>query len=169
MDLEEDMMATVLHFPTLQTAVTRSPNLMLLEIIQTTSGMDINRISNVALDRVDLGELLEVVEGPQDQTEGCLKWMLSKWIKRIHRITWNAKTTLASVLYMLPEELLSICSPLQEVCCKGTIFITHNDRTTVASFILPGYGKKWNNVYSACSVLSIILSLAHEIQIPHPC
>lgn len=73
MDLEEDMMATVLHFPTLQTAVTRSPNLMLLEIIQTTSGMDINRISNVALDRVDLGELLEVVEGPQDQTEGCLK------------------------------------------------------------------------------------------------
>lgn len=73
MDLEEDTMATVLHFPTLQTAVTHSPNLMLLEIIQTTSGMDINRISNVALDRVDLGELLEVVEGPQDQTEGCLK------------------------------------------------------------------------------------------------
>uniref|UniRef100_A0A8B9S730 Cell cycle associated protein 1 n=2 Tax=Aves TaxID=8782 RepID=A0A8B9S730_APTOW len=57
----------------------------------------------------------------------------------------------------------------QEVCCKGTIFITHNDRTTVASFILPGYGKKRNDVYSACSVLSIILSLAHEIQIPHPC
>lgn len=70
---------------------------------------------------------------------------------------------------MLPEELLSICSPLQEVCCKGTIFITRNDRTTVASFILPGYGKEQNNVYSACSVLSIILSLAHEIQIPHPC
>lgn len=43
---------------------------------------------------------------------------------------------------MLPEELLSICSPLQEVHCNGTIFITHKDRTTVVSFILPGYGKK---------------------------
>lgn len=73
MDLEEDMMATVLHFPTLRTVVTRSPNLMLLEIIQTTSGMDISRTSNVVLDKVGLGELLEVVEGPQDQTEGCLK------------------------------------------------------------------------------------------------
>lgn len=162
-------MATVLPFPTLQTVATHSPSSMLLGITQTTRGMDINKISNVALDKVDLGELLEVVEGPPDQTEGCLRWTLSKWIKHIHRIPFNAKNTLASVQYMLPEELLSICSPLQEVCCKGTIFITHNDRTTVASFIFPGYWKERNNVYSACSVLSIILSLAHEIQIPHPC
>ncbi|XP_073204017.1 caprin-1 isoform X4 [Lepidochelys kempii] len=69
----EGMMATALHFPTLQTVVTRSPNLMLLGTTPTINGMDINRILNVALDRVDRGEPLEVVEGPQDPTEGCLK------------------------------------------------------------------------------------------------
>ncbi|XP_074853580.1 caprin-1 isoform X3 [Carettochelys insculpta] len=69
----EDMMATALRFPILQTVVTLSLNLMLLGTTPTTSGMDINRILNEALDKVDLGELLEVVEGLQDPTEGCLK------------------------------------------------------------------------------------------------
>uniref|UniRef100_A0A8C8YB10 Cell cycle associated protein 1 n=1 Tax=Prolemur simus TaxID=1328070 RepID=A0A8C8YB10_PROSS len=37
------------------------------------SGMDINRISREALGRVDHGEPHEVMEGPQDPTEGCRK------------------------------------------------------------------------------------------------
>lgn len=42
---------------------------------------------------------------------------------------------------MLPEELLSICSPFQETYCKGTV---HPIKTglQIVSFILPGYGRK---------------------------
>lgn len=73
MGLEEGMMATDLHFPTLQIVVIHRLSLALLGIIPITSGMVINRISSVALGKMVLGEHLEVVEGPQDPTEGCLK------------------------------------------------------------------------------------------------
>lgn len=84
MDVEEDMTVTALHSRTLQTVVIHSHSTTL-----ATSGMDISRISSKALGRVDHGEPHEVMEGPQDPTEGCRKWTLSKWINVIHRIMFN--------------------------------------------------------------------------------
>lgn len=73
MDSEEDMMVTALHSLTLQTVVTHSLNSVLLGTTLAISGMDISRISSEALGRMDHGEPHEVVEGPQDPTEGCRK------------------------------------------------------------------------------------------------
>lgn len=67
---------------------------------------------------------------------------------------------------MLPEELLSICSPFQESYCKGTV---HPIKTGLQLSALYYLDMEGNNFYSACSVLSVILSLAHDTQIPHPC
>lgn len=68
---------------------------------------------------------------------------------------------------MLPEELLSICSPFQEIYCKGTCF--HPVKTGLQLSALYYLDMEGNYFYSACTVLSIILSLAHGIQIPHHC
>lgn len=73
MDSEEDMMVIALHSLTLQTVVTHSLSSVLPGTILAISGMDISRISSEALGRVDHGEPHEVVEGPQDPTEGCRK------------------------------------------------------------------------------------------------
>lgn len=73
MDLEEDMMVTALHSLTLQTVVTHSLNSVLPGTTLAISGMDISRISSEALGRMDHGEPHEVVEGPQDPTEGYRK------------------------------------------------------------------------------------------------
>lgn len=73
MDLEEDMMVTALHSRTLRTVVIHSLSSVLPGTTLATSGMDISRISSEALGRVDHGEPHEVVEGPQDPTEGCRK------------------------------------------------------------------------------------------------
>lgn len=73
MDLEEDMMVTALRSQTLQIVAIHSLSSVLPGTILATSGMDISRISSEALGRVDHGEPHEVVEGPQDPTEGCRK------------------------------------------------------------------------------------------------
>lgn len=73
MDLEEDMMVTALHSLTLQTVVILSLSSLLPGTTLAISGTDISRISSEALGRVDHGEPHEVVEGPQDPTEGCRK------------------------------------------------------------------------------------------------
>lgn len=71
MDLEEAMMATALHFLTLQIVATRNLSSVLHETTPITSGMDINKTSREVLGRVDHGEPQEVAVGPQDPTEGC--------------------------------------------------------------------------------------------------
>lgn len=73
MDSEEDMMVTALRSLTLQTVVIHSLSSVLPGTTLVISGMDISRISSEALGRVDHGEPHEVVEGPQDPTEGCRK------------------------------------------------------------------------------------------------
>lgn len=97
MDSEEDMMVTALRSLTLRTVVIHSLSSVLPGTTLVISGMDISRISSEALGRVDHGEPHEVVEGPQDPTEGCRKWTLSKWINLIHRIMFKRQNTLASV------------------------------------------------------------------------
>ena len=74
MDSGEDMIVTALHsLLTLQTVVIHSLGSVLPGTILAISGIDISRISSEALGRADHGEPQEVVEGPQDPTEGCGK------------------------------------------------------------------------------------------------
>lgn len=70
---EEDMTVTALHSRTLRTVAIHSLSSLLPGTTLAISGTGTSRISSVALGRVDLGQPHEVVEGPQDPTEGCRK------------------------------------------------------------------------------------------------
>ena len=136
-------MVTALHsLLTLQTVVIHNLNSVLPGTTLAISGMDISRISSEALGRVDHGEPHEVVEGPQDPTEGCRKWTLSKWINLIHRIMFNRqKHTGQCTIICYQKSYYLFVLPFRNLIVKG-LFSSHKDRTTIVSFILPGYGRK---------------------------
>lgn len=82
------------------------------------------------------------MEGPQDPTEGCRKWTLSKWINLIHRIMFNRqKHTGQCTIICYQKSYYLFVLPFRKLIVKG-LFSSHKDRTTVVSFILPGYGRK---------------------------
>lgn len=169
MDLEEDMMVTALHSRTLQTVVIHSLSSLLPGTTLVTSGMDISRISSEALGRVDHGEPHEVVEGPQDPTEGCRKWTLSKWINVIHRIMFNRqKHTGQCTIICYQKSYYLFVLPFRKLIVKG-LFSSHKDRTAIVSFTLPGYGRKLFLFCMFCPKRHLEPCTQYNTQIPHPC
>lgn len=82
------------------------------------------------------------MEGPQDPTEGCRKWTLSKWINVIHRIMFKRqKHTGQCTIICYQKSYYLFVLPFRKLIVKG-LFSSHKDRTTIVTFILPGYGRK---------------------------